>query len=98
MPRVYSRRKGAEPAPEGAVYVGRGTVWGNPYVIGQDGDRDEVIAKYKAACGPLFHERVRRELAGKDLVCWCAPLPCHADFLLEVANASTRERSNGEGV
>lgn len=26
------------------------------------------------------------ELRGKDLVCWCAPLPCHADVLLELAN------------
>jgi hypothetical protein len=30
---------------------------------------------------------VRRELAGRDLCCWCAPeLACHADVLLEVAN------------
>jgi len=27
------------------------------------------------------------ELRGKDLVCWCAPEPCHADVLLELANA-----------
>jgi len=27
------------------------------------------------------------ELRGKDLVCWCSPLPCHADVLLELANA-----------
>lgn len=32
-------------------------------------------------------EDVRRELANKDLVCWC-PLsePCHADVLLEITN------------
>ncbi|WP_027930724.1 DUF4326 domain-containing protein [Amycolatopsis thermoflava] len=37
-------------------------------------------------------EEIRRELAGKDLVCWC-PLdqPCHGDVLLEIANA-------GEGL
>lgn len=29
------------------VYIGRGTIWGNPYQIGIDGDRDEVIRKYK---------------------------------------------------
>jgi hypothetical protein len=32
-------------------------------------------------------EEVRRDLAGKDLACWCPPGPCHADVLLEVANA-----------
>jgi hypothetical protein len=87
VPKVYSRRKGAEPAPKGAVYVGRGTVWGNPYVIGKDGDRAQVIDKYRAACGPRFRERVKDQLRGKDLVCWCAPKPCHADVLLEIANA-----------
>jgi hypothetical protein len=32
-------------------------------------------------------EDARRELAGRDLACWC-PLgqPCHADVLLEIAN------------
>lgn len=31
---------------------------------------------------------IRRELAGRDLVCWCPlHLPCHADVLLEIANA-----------
>lgn len=29
------------------------------------------------------------ELKGKDLVCWCAPQPCHADILLELANADS---------
>ena len=35
---------------------------------------------------PEFLEETVKELAGKDLVCWCAPLPCHADVLLELAN------------
>jgi hypothetical protein len=29
---------------------------------------------------------VKKELRGKDLVCWCAPLECHADILLKIAN------------
>ena len=33
-------------------------------------------------------ESVRSELAGKDLACWCAPLPCHGDILLKLANPS----------
>ena len=62
--------------------------WGNRFVIGRDGSRDEVIAKYRAwivrqpALMAALHE-----LRGKDLVCWCAPERCHADLLIELANA-----------
>lgn len=37
---------------------------------------------------PFTVEDARAELAGRDLACWCPPWgPCHADVLLEVANA-----------
>jgi hypothetical protein len=37
---------------------------------------------------PFFEEDARRELWGKNLACWCpATPPCHADLLLEIANA-----------
>jgi Domain of unknown function (DUF4326) len=36
---------------------------------------------------PFTIEDVRRELAGRDLACWCPPGPCHADVLLELSNA-----------
>ncbi|KKL15193.1 hypothetical protein LCGC14_2508010, partial [marine sediment metagenome] len=32
------------------------------------------------------YQTIREELKGKNLVCWCAPLPCHGDVLLELAN------------
>jgi hypothetical protein len=73
--------------PEGAVYVGRGSKWGNPFMIGKDGNRETVILKYK-----LWLRRQASllealgELRGKDLVCYCAPKSCHADHLLELAN------------
>jgi hypothetical protein len=90
QPRVYSRRKGAHMAPADAVYVGRPSEWGNPFTIGKDGDRDEVIAKYReyvtAPERAEMREAIRQVLGGKDLVCWCAPKPCHADVLLEIAN------------
>lgn len=82
-PRVWNKR---EEYPVDATYVGRPTKWGNPFVIGQHGTRVEVIAKYRAHVANR-HTEIRRELRGKDLVCWCAPLPCHADVLLEIANA-----------
>lgn len=42
---------------------------------------------YQRLVGPITVDDVRRELAGKDLACWCKSWdPCHADVLLEVAN------------
>ncbi len=71
--------------PADAVYIGRGSKWGNPYKIGKDGTREEVIAKYeqyirnKPELLGCLHE-----LQGHDLVCFCAPLPCHGDVLLQL--------------
>ena len=86
MPRVYNRRRGD--APPGAVYVGRPTKWGNPIRLDDESERDEVIVNYEAWLLRQQHlvEAARRELRGKDLVCWCAPLACHADVLLRIAN------------
>jgi hypothetical protein len=71
-----------------AVYVGRPSVWGNPFHIGRDGTREEVIAKYRQwiKTQPQLLARLH-ELRGKDLVCHCAPKACHADVLMELANA-----------
>ena len=70
------------------VYIGRPSKFGNPFEIGKDGDREEVIRKYKEWIlnQPELVEDAKRELKGKDLVCWCAPLACHGDILLEIAN------------
>ncbi|WP_458683641.1 DUF4326 domain-containing protein [Prescottella equi] len=136
--------------PDGAVYVGRGSRWGNPFTLGgrnglacvpgamtgaeweyEDrisaagtrhdffhGDgrvtpceirnltRAETVVLYREVLtrdfahlrdprwiriGPrgsaVSIDEVRRELAGRDLACWCpVSLPCHADVLLEIAN------------
>lgn len=71
-----------------AVYIGRPSKWGNPFKIGRDGTREETIAKYAGWLdGMVFNKQLDLdELIGKDLVCWCAPLPCHGDILLELAN------------
>jgi len=84
-PRVLNRRNG--PDPPGSVYVGRPSVWGNPYRVGRDGTRTQVIQKYRLWLHdhPGLLAAVQAELRGKDLVCWCAPLPCHADVLLSLA-------------
>lgn len=84
--RVWNRKDPNVPA--NAVYVGRPTLFGNPFVIGKDGGRDEVVAKYEAwlLSKPSLVASARRALKGKDLVCWCAPHACHADVLMRVAN------------
>jgi len=33
--------------PHGAVYCGRGSPYGNPFVIGRDGDRDQVCERFE---------------------------------------------------
>lgn len=86
MPRIYNKRR--QYPTDNIVYVGRPSVWGNPFKIGTDGSRDEVIAKFEAAAraDPYMLLKIKTELRGKDLLCWCAPLACHADVLLKIAN------------
>jgi hypothetical protein len=71
------------------VYIGRPSKWGNPYVIGRDGTREQVIAKYRVwvLSRPEFVAALP-ELRGKTLGCWCAPQPCHGDVLAELAQSA----------
>lgn len=74
-------------------------LWGNPFVVSENTDAERAIAvgyyrdyinhPYSAS----FREKIRQELRGKDLCCWC-PLdqPCHADVLLEIANGDNHDR------
>jgi hypothetical protein len=81
--------------PEGVVYVGRGTQWGNPFKVGvRDRDASQCVAAYRYEIvqkngGMVGFNRfwVVHHLRGFDLACWC-PIdqPCHADVLLELAN------------
>ena len=75
MPRVLNRREVGIPA--GAVYVGRPTKWANPYKIGPECTREEALHKFEfnhLPAHPELVEEAKRELRGKDLVCWCTPL------------------------
>ena len=86
--------------PPNTVKIDRATKWGNPFVIGKDGTREECIEKYRqlvAGNAPTKREDVLAsrklvaehvgDLKGKNLACWC-PMdgPCHGDVLLELAN------------
>lgn len=85
MPKVLNMSCG--PGDGSAIRVDRFTRWGNPFLIGTHGDRDEVIAKYAEWIQekPYLLERLDN-LRGRDLACWCAPEACHADILLKLAN------------
>lgn len=70
------------------MYVGRPSKWGNPFRVGPNQTHADVIAKYRdwICSQPQLIEDAKRELRGKVLGCWCAPRPCHADVLAEIAN------------
>ena len=70
------------------VYIGRPSKWGNPFEIGRDGDRDEVIAKFREwiLTQPELLKDLH-ELQGHTCGCWCAPRPCHGHVLAELADA-----------
>lgn len=81
------------------VYIGRAvprsglkaSVWGNPFIIGKDGSRDEVMKKYRAwlLSNPELLSQLPA-LKGKILGCWCAPEACHGEILAELANSDVR--------
>lgn len=100
--RVQRQRTKGWRKPEGAVYVGRGSDWGNPWRVGEPSpwapyepmDHAGVVAVFRYGIDTEAGRAiVRRELVGRDLMCWCLlvdadgkPVPCHADVLLELAN------------
>jgi hypothetical protein len=71
--------------------MGRPSALGNPFVVGRDGSREEVIAKYRRWLWGRLQETdspQERELRGLlvravegelELLCWCHPLACHAE-------------------
>lgn len=70
------------------VYIGRPSKWGNPYRVGEDGTRAQVIALYEQYLlqAPELIAALP-ELRGKVLGCFCAPKQCHGDVLVRLANA-----------
>lgn len=69
------------------VYIGRPSIWGNPYIIGPDGTRRQVIQKYRAwVSSMLQHSEFQTKvetLRGRVLGCYCHPRPCHGDVIVE---------------
>ena len=96
MPKLINMKGRRGIVPPGAVYIGRQmrflrlprSKWANPFKIGRDGTRTEVITNYRdhLLSRPELIAALP-ELRGKDLACWCAPEPCHGEVLLELANS-----------
>jgi hypothetical protein len=82
------------------VYIGRPSIWGNPFEIGKDGTRDEVIAKYEAwirtqphllAQLPSLVNQCTKLV--KVLGCWCAPQSCHGEVLVRLAELASEGKA-----
>lgn len=79
-------------------YIGRGSKFGNPYVLGIHGSREAVIARHKKDFynNPELQEAVWNELKGETIGCFCKPLACHGDTYVEYIR--NRMRKNNEKV
>ena len=93
--RIQLRRIKGWRMPPNTVKVCRPTKWGNPYIVGKDGNQLSCAFKFHVLmCGRMANDEnksmrdsAQKELAGKNLACWCKPgEPCHADTILAVAN------------
>jgi len=82
---------------EGGIYIGRPSIFGNPFK--RAGHREDNIRQYKR----YFWDRINSDadfldavlsLEGKDLICWCAPKPCHGNVILAWFAAGKPQRSN----
>lgn len=91
--RIQRKRVKGWKKPDNCVYVGRGSKWGNPYVVGGSYPNPITLGESLQLYKTHIEDHIMlsfldlSELKGKDLMCWC-PLDqkCHADILLELAN------------
>lgn len=79
---------------EHEVYIGRASKYGNPYKIGRDGTRMEVIEKYKEWLlgNKELMADIVEELDGKILGCHCKPHRCHGDIIVKIIESKKREQ------
>lgn len=93
--RIQRRRTKGWKMPEGVIYIGRPTKWGNPFPVNKVGNL-EAVRQYRmwlnnTLPGQTIKEAARTELKGKDLACWCIEGgACHGDVLIDIANPEQR--------
>lgn len=88
MPKVHNKYHNT--APANAVYIGRGSPYGNLFIIGAPHPETGLPMTRNDVCN-LFEQRILpsldvSDLKGKDLLCYCKPKRCHGDSLLQAAN------------
>lgn len=73
------------------TYIGRGSIWGNPYPIGDDYTRDEAVVMFRrmmarklAAKDPATVDMVMKLKDAQRLICYCKPKDCHGDIFKEI--------------
>lgn len=104
--RVQLSRKKGWRLPPNTVSVARPGKWGNPHSVGplywQCATAQDAMTKFRLGFADVAQfgftdspigrmSRDLHELRGKNLACWCRlDAPCHADVLLELANAEAR--------
>lgn len=97
--RVGNKKRG-----DVGEYIGRPSALGNPFVIGKDGNRAEVVEKYRVWLSERIIKgdaRVLREIVrlrrlaerpeGVSLLCWCSPLSCHGEVVKEVIETQSKD-------
>lgn len=74
--------------PSDAIYIGRGSHLGNPYAIGESGDRQQVLKAYELYLNkevdqknPITLLKLRELSEQSKLVCYCRPAPCHGEII-----------------
>jgi len=99
-PKLLNRARGYQ-RTDNIIIIDRSSPWGNPYVMGEDGDRNEVCDKHIVWLNEWIKNKKEiivngfsnkwvveniNKLRGKDIACWCDPLRCHGIPLIELAN------------
>lgn len=101
-------------APPNAVFVGTGTKWQSPFSHHPNTNNPKVkyklvshhtsVEAYERYLNmllernPKLRDEIISELAGRDLICFCEPFPCHADVLLKIANPQLHRKETNEYV
>jgi hypothetical protein len=97
--RIQLRRTKGWRLPANTVVVSRPSRWGIPHRIEAWHDRAKALGKYRRYAGNALtiNPNWLEPLRGKNLACWCRlDQSCHADVLLELANACPNKRNDTE--
>jgi len=65
-------------------YIGRGSIFGNPFRIGKDGNREEVIKQYEAWARQAIFHSIYNLPEDAILGCYCKPKACHGDIIIKI--------------